>query len=381
MAGLYIHIPFCISKCPYCSFLSFPLHETENMEKYLAAVAGQADQMADHPWVVATDFTSLYIGGGTPTMYEGEELASLIKKCCQRFRIETSSPETEISVEANPNTVSFETLHCLRDAGVNRLSIGCQSFSDAMLKALGRSHTVRHSREAFEQARRAGFDNISLDLMFGLPGQRLADWQETLLKAVALAPEHFSVYELTVEENTPLARSIDDGDLSLPPEDVAVAMLEDIQQTLSGAGYERYEISNYARPGRQCRHNINYWQNNSYLGLGAGAVSYFDGFRVTNVSDPDRYISLVEEAIFPFEEGECLSREASFRETVIMGLRMTAGISCHTLEKRFGLTPDQYYGKILKRCIDQGLVVLEKDSLRLTEKGLPVANQVLAQLV
>jgi len=381
MAGLYIHIPFCISKCPYCSFLSFPSHETKNREKYLTAVARQADQMADHPWVVAADFTTLYLGGGTPTMYDGKELAGLIRECCKRFRIDIFSEETEISVEANPNTVSIETLQSLRNAGVNRLSIGCQSFSDALLKTLGRSHTVSDSREAYEQARRAGLDNISLDLMFGLPGQSVSDWQNTLEKAVALAPDHFSIYELMVEDNTPLAKSIEAGELALPPEEEVVAMYENIQITMAATGFERYEISNYARPGKQSRHNINYWQNNSYVGLGAGAVSSFEGMRVTNVSDPDRYINLVEREKFPFEDGECLPLEASFRETVIMGLRMTVGVSCPELEKRFGLTPEQYYGKILQRCIDQGLVVLDKDYLRLTEKGLPVANQVLALLV
>jgi oxygen-independent coproporphyrinogen-3 oxidase len=351
------------------------------MAEYLAAVKQQARQMAMHPWSKSIRFTTLYVGGGTPTLYGHEALASLLKTCLVSFGFADDSAQVEVTVEANPNTVTLEKLRGLKQAGVNRLSFGCQSFSDRLLATLGRGHTGADGCAAVRHGRTAGFDNISLDLMYGLPNQTVADWQQTLETAIGLAPEHFSLYELTIEGNTPFGNRLRAGDIVLPDEDTVLEMEAITREMLASSGYERYEISNYARPGFQCEHNTIYWQNGIYLGLGAGAVSYFEGLRIRNVADSRDYSHLVGEGQHPFHDGECLSLEASFRETVIMGLRLTAGIDCHRLEQRFGLTPLAYYGTTLEGLIEEKLIELHQGHLRLTDQGRPLANQVLAQLV
>jgi len=379
-AGLYIHIPFCHSKCPYCSFNSYPATGPAALADYMAALMQHVRLLAAHPWVATLHFATLYIGGGTPTMYSHEALANLIETCRASFTF-NSTDMAEITVEANPNTITLEKLQTLKRAGVNRLSIGCQSFSDPLLQILGRSHSGADAEAAVRHARAADFDNISLDLMYGLPEQTVADWRQTLETAVGLEPDHFSFYELTIEEDTPFAGQLRAGEIVLPDEETVLQMEAVGREMMNVTGYERYEISNYARPGFQCRHNTIYWQNNTYLGLGAGAVSFFDGFRVRNVAEYANYSRLVHDGKYPFRDGECLSLEASFRETVIMGLRMTGGVSCHRLEQRYGLTLSAYYGNTLKRLIQEKLLERRQDRLRLTDKGLLFANQVLAQLV
>jgi len=379
-AGIYIHIPFCRSKCPYCSFISYPEPGPAAMADYMTGLMGHLGLLAANPWIATTRFATLYIGGGTPTIYSPEVLADLITTCRSHLPF-NNSDRMEITVEANPNTISVEKLQTLQRAGVNRLSIGCQSFSDNLLHILGRSHSGGDVEAAVTHARAVGFDNISLDLMYGLPNQTVADWRQTLETAAGLNPDHFSIYELTIEEDTPFGDWLQTGKITLPDEETVLAMEAMGREIMTANGYERYEISNYARPGFQCRHNIIYWHNDSYLGLGAGAVSFFNGFRVRNVADYITYIKLVDEGKYPFQDGECLSLEASFRETVIMGLRMTAGISCHRLELRYGVTPAAYYGNTLTRLIQDKLLEIRLDHLRLTDRGLLLANQVLAQLV
>lgn len=375
--GLYIHIPFCVAKCPYCSFASRPL-TGQDLTGYLEAVLAQARAMASHPWTRGVRFASLFVGGGTPTVYPGDDLARLIDSCLELLPF-TANPE--ISVEANPNTVNLEKLQTLRSAGVNRLSIGVQSFSDRLLIAIGRAHTAKEAHVALDLARAAGFTNLNLDLIYGLPDQTLADWQTSLATAMAIGPEHLSLYELMVETNTPFGEWQAAGKLALPAEDETVTMAEAIPAALTTGGYSRYEISNYSRHGYQCAHNLVYWHNDSYLGLGAGAVSSFSGLRIKTVADPALFIKLLRTGRPPFQEAECLPLEASFRETVIMGLRLVTGVAVRDLEKRFALTPRTYYGAVLQNLADQGLIEEVAGHLRLTPKGLPIANQVLTQLV
>jgi len=376
-AAIYLHIPFCKTKCLYCSFNSHAGREQE-IAGYLQALNNHIRRMAGHPWCRGHSFFSLYIGGGTPTICDAALLGQVITNCLTAFSF---CPEPEITVESNPNTLSSAKLQALLEAGVNRLSIGIQSFSPAQLKRLGRSHTVEDANLAFAMARDAGFSNINLDLMYGLPGQTADEWRQTLEQAASLAPEHFSLYELMVEEKTPLAALVAGGHYQLPTEDQVADMEAITTELLASRGYERYEISNYAKPGFTCQHNINYWQNRSWLALGAGAVGSLSGTKVTNVADPMAYTCRINSNQQPYSEIECLSRQALFRETVIMGLRMLKGISIPDLTKRFHLNPLAYYGETLQTLLDQGLVVLDKDSLRLSESALPVANQVLAQLV
>lgn len=375
--GIYLHIPYCKSKCRYCSFNSLAGRDAE-IPAYLAALDRQMKTLAAHPFVRGKKFATLFIGGGTPTICSGRELAALITSCLSTFSF---TPRPEITVETNPNTVTLAKLSDLRRAGANRLSIGVQSFAASELRMLGRTHSADEACDAFRLARQAGFANISLDLMYGLPGQTAQSWQQTLSRALDLAPDHFSLYELMVEEATELAVLLQQKKLQLPSEQEVEKMDATTASLLENAGYERYEISNYARPGFACRHNINYWENGSWLGIGAGATGSFAGMKFTGENDSARYIARTNQGITPCSAIEGLCRETLFRETMIMGLRMLQGISLQGLAERFDLTPAAYYGKTLERLVAQDLLVTEGDRLRLSEKALPLANQVLAQLV
>ena len=375
--SIYIHIPFCQSKCAYCAFNSYPAHHFD-INGYLKALEKEIAAMAVHPLIRQKKFSTLFIGGGTPTIYSGKQLGRLILSCLKLYHF-TERPE--ISVETNPNQISLETLNSLKKAGANRLSIGIQSFADPLLKRLGRTHTAGEGLKAIALARKAGFDNINLDLMYGLPGQNVRNWQQTLETTLATGPEHLAIYELMVEKNSAFGTLAAANKLELPQEDTIVHMEKLTLQFLQSAGFIRYEIANYARPGYECEHNINYWKNGTYLGLGAGAVSGLNNMRISHVLDPDQYRLLITNDKPPFAGAECLSREARFRETVIMGLRMTGGIDMADLKSRFGLSPSDYYGPILKNFIDRDLLEISGDHLRLTERSLPVANQVLSELV
>jgi len=323
-------------------------------------------------------FTTLFIGGGTPTVYDGQTLAKIITACRQNF---CWAPDLELTIEANPNTVSAAQLEALRAAGANRLSLGVQSFENRLLQGIGRRHDAHQATQAVRLARQAGFRRLNLDLIYGLPGQTEADWQHTLDVALELSPEHLSLYELSVEEGTPFAARQAKGELPLPEEEQTIAMAVAGEARLAEHGYTRYEISNFARPGEECRHNLNYWQNGPYLGLGAGAVSCFDGLRLKNTASPTDYMALIESQGTAFDEGEALGDEASFRESVIMGLRMLSGVSLAALRQRYGLEPLSYYGETLATLRRQGLIELNERTLKLTPQALPLANQVLAALV
>ncbi|MEA2084379.1 MAG: radical SAM family heme chaperone HemW [Thermodesulfobacteriota bacterium] len=375
--SLYVHIPFCRTKCDYCSFVSFPVGNG-NINEYMEALLKQAEIISRHPWVLERKFKSLFVGGGTPTIYDNDSLARLIEHCLHLFRFDS---KPEITVETNPNTVTLEKLITLTAAGVNRLSIGIQSFSDRLLKLLGRSHSAADGLNSVKSARIAGFTNISLDLMYGLPGQTITDWKETLETAATISPEHLSIYELTIEEGTGFAQRADKGELILPDEDRVIEMDDLTLNVTEKTGYQRYEISNFAKPGRKCTHNINYWENRNYVGLGAAAFSCFSGVRVQNITDPSEFTRLIKKKMPPFLKAESLPNEARFRETVIMGLRMLSGVSITMLEQRFDLTPRTYYGEILQKLISNNLIMISANHMKLTEKGLRLANQVMAQLV
>jgi oxygen-independent coproporphyrinogen-3 oxidase len=378
--GLYIHVPFCLKKCPYCSFYSVA-GQLDEGKRYTAAIQQQLN------WFVGQispglQLRSIFFGGGTPSMLLPEVLAGILSDCLRHF---PDQGELEISIEVNPATIDRSGLEKLRRAGFNRLSIGVQSFNDRELRRLGRPHSAAEAVQTVRQARKAGFANINLDLMYGLPDQELKSWQQSLEQGLELEPQHFSIYELTMEANTPFARQKEQGELVLPHEDTVLAMLEKTAQLVRAAGLERYEISNYARSGFQCRHNINYWQNGSYIGLGPGAVSCLAGTRYRAMADLNRFCALYgEEEQLPeerWQEIECLDREAAFRETVITGLRMTAGVLLDNLENRFGIELASYYGATLIRLIEQGLLEIVHGRLRLTGHGLLLANSVMAELV
>ena len=375
-AGLYIHIPFCLSKCSYCSFNSYPLMG-QDVDSYVEALLRQLVVMAEHPWCRDQTFHSLYIGGGTPTVLGAETLVALIGEALHRYRF-ISRPE--ITVESNPNTADSQTLLALRQAGVNRLSIGVQSFDDALLQTIGRSHSALEAQRAIEKAGQAGFSNINIDLIYGLPGQTTEHWRQSLAAAVSMGIQHVSLYELMVEEKTPLAIQVAEKKAVLPTED-ELADMEVMTAEMISPDFQQYEISNFARKGFECRHNIHYWRNRSYLGLGAGSVSGLHGLRVCNENDPGRFAKMVKKNEQPISSVEFLCRSSRFRETIIMGLRMLRGVRIAEMKERFGLTPDEYYGEKLTELVNRNLLETRNGFLRLTPVALPVANQVLAQLV
>ncbi|KJS00076.1 MAG: hypothetical protein VR65_14300 [Desulfobulbaceae bacterium BRH_c16a] len=375
MTALYLHIPFCRTKCHYCSFSSragcseLYTPYIHALKKELTQVAG----MGPHP-----PLQSLFIGGGTPSILPCSLLTGIVDHCREQFAM---MPDIEISVETNPGTVDERYLQALYRAGVNRLSLGVQSFADPELKILGRSHTAEEAAGAFQAARNAGFTNVNLDLMCGLPGQTPLSWKKSLDLALSLQPEHLSVYQLSIEPGTQFADLLKNKKMELPEEEDILLMDRQTQRGCLAAGMQHYEISNYCLAGYECRHNVNYWLNEDYLACGVAAVSFRKGVREKRITDAREYIRRMDAGISVVEERECLSAEASFRETMIMGLRLIRGVCRETLVQRYGRDPVQYYGPVLDKLVHLGLVELTDTHLRLTGTGRPLANQVMAELV
>jgi oxygen-independent coproporphyrinogen-3 oxidase len=366
-AGLYIHIPFCESKCHYCAFNSRP-RRGQDISFYLAALFRQMETMARHPWSKSHRFTSLFIGGGTPTIYDSDSLCRLVDQGLGSFSFVA---EPEISIEANPETVEIRKLRRLKAAGVNRISIGVQSFDDDILAAIGRNHSAETARGAILTATEAGFTNVNLDLIFGLPGQNEELLEKSIETALAFGVNHLAVYELMVEEHSILQRLLRDRKLALPPERETVAMLKKTGRLLKAAG----------KPGYRCLHNLNYWQNGSYLGLGAGAVSCFSGLRLVAEADPAAYVKAIDKMQYPYVEGEALSEAASLRETMILGLRRKQGIGLAAFRQAYPAELWKDYSAIIDRLCGERLLVRRGRRLRLSARGLMLANRVLAELV
>lgn len=362
-AGVYIHIPFCRARCGYCDFNTYAGIE-ELIPRYIRALIREINQNR------GLEAQTLYFGGGTPSILPLDLAAQIVQACRQAFSLQ----EGEMSLEANPATVDVEYLAGLREAGVNRLSLGVQSFVGAELKLLGRLHDASQAEEAFSWARAAGFDNINIDLIFGLPGQVLEAWQRSLDNAVKLAPEHLSLYHLTLDEATPLAQAIARGEFSLPDADLAAEMYLLAEDMLQEAGYEHYEISNWAKPGRRCQHNLIYWKNQPYLGLGAGAHSYLNDCRFANAASPLEYIQSLEHGLSSVAQREELGEVVGRAETMFLGLRLAEGIDENEFAARFGSSPSRIYGSEIAELRSLGL--LERSGLRLSRQGRLLGNEV-----
>ena len=373
--GLYLHIPFCRSKCLYCGFYSVA-RRADLHHRYAQALGRQIEQAAQEFAAFLHPVTSIFFGGGSPSLLASDLLEELLASCRRHFII---AEAVEISLEANPGTVSAAKLQHLRRAGFNRLSLGIQSFHNQDLQRLGRGHSAAEALESVRWARQAGFTNLSVDLMYGLPEQQVQDWQATLDQALNLAPEHLSIYELTVEPDTVFAQRRED--LALPSEESVLKMLDLTLHHLGQAGYQRYEISNYARPGFQCQHNRNYWNTGDWLGFGPSAVSCIKSRRYLTPADIEGFCHRIEAGQKLWQEEEQLTPEARFRESLIMGLRMTEGLSLADIEQRFGLNVRNYYGEGLERLEKLGLLDLSQGRIRLTQAGLLLANTVMAELV
>jgi len=373
--SLYVHIPFCRAKCAYCDFNSYPGLD-HLFEQYVRALQGEMRWVG---WGRSLKVNTIYLGGGTPTVLPLEFLGEFLDACREQFMIAEGA---EITVEANPGTVDVSYLAGLLEMGVNRLSLGVQSFHDDELRLLGRIHTAAQAVETYRLAKRVGFDNVNLDLIYGLPRQTLTSWQTTLRQAIHLRPDHLSLYCLTVEEGTPLGECIVRGELPVPDPDLAAEMYTLAEETLDKAGYVHYEISNWAQPGHECRHNLTYWRNRSYLGLGAGAHSYFDKKRWHNVLSPAEYINQLEanwQGPFPssVEGVEEIDEPLEMTETMILGLRLVQeGEGLADFRGRFGRELMDLYGGQIEETEQAGLLEVEGERVRLTARGRLLGNEV-----
>jgi oxygen-independent coproporphyrinogen-3 oxidase len=369
-AAIYIHIPFCASKCTYCSFNSYAglqqLHQP-----YVRALVREIAQLARR--AESSTVASVYVGGGTPTVVSTELLGQILRTCWQTYRV---APQAEVTLEANPGTVDEESLSQLRSLGVNRLSLGVQSFQDEMLSTLGRIHTAEQARKAFLVAKSVGFRSINLDLIYGQPGQSLSRWAEDLGEALALRPDHLSLYALSLDEDCPMAKSVRAGDLAAPNPDLAALMYEHAEPMLEEAGYLHYEISNWALPGHECSHNLTYWRNQTYVGFGAGAHSYDGRSRRWNVARPDEYVRRIEREKSAVEGQESLDVATKRGETMILGLRLCNGIALAEFEQRFGVSPLEEYADQMADLIQLGLLEVDGAAIRLTTRGRLLGNEV-----
>ena len=404
---LYLHIPFCERKCAYCDFLSAPADlpvRISYIKKLQEEIAYYGAQYGEY------QVSSIFFGGGTPTILEGYQLAAILETVKEHFNITT---DAEITVECNPGTLTAGKAEKLVQAGFNRLSMGLQSADDRELQLLGRIHNFAQFLESYDLARKAGFRNINVDLMSALPGQTLKSWQDTLQKVTALRPEHISAYSLIIEEGTPFyERFAEDERIReegghprlLPEEDVERQMYELTETFLHTKGYERYEISNYAKPGYECRHNCGYWTRKDYLGLGLGASSLVEHQRFQNTSDLKTYLEqeyspqcegqherIAETIQLQEETGlsqtghhihiEILDKKSEMEEFMFLGLRLMAGISRQQFEKNFQVTLNSVYGEVLRKLKGEQLIEEVAGYVRLTEHGIDVSNYVLAEFL
>jgi oxygen-independent coproporphyrinogen-3 oxidase len=366
---VYVHVPFCLRKCAYCDFLSVPFDGALS-ESYTGALLREINSGGE-----GGSLKTVYIGGGTPTALGHGQLEKIFGALHERFKI---SPDTEVTVEANPGTVDGEKALRLTELGVNRISIGVQSFSDSELATLGRMHTSAQAVEAVTAARDAlEGGNVSLDLIYGIPGQTLEGWRRSLLRAVELGPAHVSAYELTPEHGTPLYEALGSGKLGMPDADVIADMFYLAAETLGGAGFGHYEISNHALPGLECRHNVNYWLRGDYLGLGAGAHSFTGGRRSRNTGDIGNYIKALSEGLSPVVEEREPSREEALREHVFLGLRTREGLDVRRFKGEFGLD----LLPAAREMLEGGLMEAGGGRLVLTLRGTLLSNRVIVRLL
>lgn len=380
---LYVHIPFCVRKCSYCDFLSFPAEESVK-KRYVDSLIKEIEQSQDRGNCVVS---SVFFGGGTPSVLPGEQIVRILDALKKKF---VFMENAEISVECNPGTVDEKKLTLYYMAGINRLSFGLQSADDGELRSLGRIHTWESFQKSYQMAREAGFKNINVDLMSALPGQTIQSWENTLEKTAALNPEHISAYSLIIEEGTPFYELYGREDekrekggscVFLPSEEEERLMYERTAQILSQYGYHRYEISNYAKEGRQCRHNCGYWQRKMYRGFGLGASSLMDEWRFKNTDDLEEYMKRIECGEECFAEKEQLSIKEQMEEFMFLGLRLTEGIREADFEKYFGRTLQNIYGDILKKLENQRLVKQERGRICLTSYGTDISNYVLSRFL
>lgn len=377
---LYVHIPFCVRKCEYCDFLSAPAG-ADTQQEYVRNLLLEIEQKG----VRCTDYevTTIFFGGGTPSILKAGWIADILDVIHRNFKVRK---DAEITIECNPGTLTFEKLSIYKSAGINRISVGLQSASDAELKELGRIHTYEDFLKSYDLIRKKGFSNVNIDLMAALPGQTLKSYEQTLRRVLALKLEHISAYSLIIEEGTPFYEKYEADELlrekgekpqMLPSEETERLMYERTKELLLEHGYERYEISNYARRGYACRHNIGYWRRENYLGFGLGSASLLENERFHNTTDLTDYLG----GDYLAYEQEKLDKKSQMEEFMFLGLRMTEGISTECFRQTFGLPVELVYGPVLEQQIADRLLRKEDGRIFLTERGLDVSNYVMAQFL
>ena len=371
--GLYLHIPYCLHKCGYCDFNSHPENQEESI-RYVDALLKELRAYSSKKYTVPT----VFLGGGTPTTLLPSQLKQILDTVQQSFNL---TPDCEITIEANPATLKLQALQEIRAAGYNRISIGVQSFDEKELKLLERVHNEEEIHSTIQQARSAKFENLSMDLMFALPSQTIEKWCSHLKQAIDKNPDHLSTYNLTIEPATAFFKLHKKGKLCLPHEDIQLEMYKTTIQTLENAGYQQYEISNFSKPGMESRHNINYWNNGEYLGVGAGASSYLNGERFKNTNLPSNYIREIGAKENAIETRERLEPIQAMGETLMLGLRLLKGISIDVFENRFEVSFQKVYGKVLEPLLNQELITFNQNRIALSRKGLFLADSVILKFI
>ena len=373
--GLYLHIPYCLHKCGYCDFNSHP----ENQEESVRYVEALLSELKFYSTTLKKySVLTVFMGGGTPTILPPRQLKKILQTVRQNFNL---TLDCEITIEANPATIKLETLQEIRSAGYNRISIGVQSFDEKELQLLERVHNEEEIHSTVHRARAANFKNLSMDLMFALPDQTIEKWQSHLKQAIAKNPDHLSTYNLTIEPATAFFKLHEKGKLCLPHEDIQLEMYKITIQALEDAGYTQYEISNFSKPSMESQHNINYWNNGEYLGVGAGASSYLNGERFKNVNLPSIYIREIEAKSNAIDTRERLEPLQAMGETLMLGLRLLKGISIDVFENRFQVSFQKVYGKAVESLLNQELITFNQNRIALSRKGLFLADSVILKFM
>ncbi len=372
--SLYIHIPFCAQKCLYCDFPSFARKDylrkayIEALNKEIISLREKHNNL---------EINTIFIGGGTPSVLEADELECLLKEVAKL----NMAKDIEYSMECNPGNLTEEKLEVMKKYGVNRISMGLQAKQDNLLKGLGRIHNYKTFKENFLLAKKVGFNNINVDLMFGLPNQRLNEWEETLREIISLEPAHISAYSLIIEEGTAFYNLYENDKLKLPTEEEERKMYHLAKKILEENGFNQYEISNYTKEGKECRHNLAYWNMDNWIGVGSAAASYINEKRIKNISSVEEYINSINEKGEAVEEIINNSKNDNMEEFMFMGLRKINGIDENEFKKRFSMNINDVYGEILNKYIDEGLLIRESGRIFLSEKGIEISNIIMADFL
>lgn len=372
--SLYIHIPFCAQKCLYCDFPSFA--RKDHLRKaYIEALNKEIISLREKHNNL--EINTIFIGGGTPSVLESDELEYLLKEVVKL----NMAKDIEYSMECNPGNLTEEKLEVMKKYGVNRISMGLQAKQDNLLKGLGRIHNYKTFKENFLLAKKVGFNNINVDLMFGLPNQKLNEWEETLREIISLEPAHISAYSLIIEEGTAFYNLYENNKLKLPTEEEERKMYHLAKKILEENGFNQYEISNYAKKGKECRHNLAYWNMDNWIGVGSASASYMDGKRIKNISSVEEYINSINEKGEAIEEIINNSKNDNMEEFMFMGLRKINGIDENEFKNRFSMNINDVYGEIINKYIDAGLLIRESGRIFLSEKGIEISNIIMADFL